>query len=159
LIAALAANTARLCDGLRVELARSVKLEEGHPLQFEADPWSWGISSCASEEPVITDDWLSHTLTWGWFERANEAGVNRDAMISDELCPWFANCWEEVGVDNSTYSDFSSSSAGVMTPAKSGYSAQVWDVATGKRVCVLQRHTGAVLHLAFHVNVSQETGG
>jgi hypothetical protein len=97
LVAALAANTAVLCDGLRAELARSIKLEEGRRLQFEADPWSWGISSCASEEPIITDDWLSRTLTWDWFERADEAGVNWDALISDELCPWFAGCWQDVG--------------------------------------------------------------
>ncbi len=96
LIAALAANTARLCDGLRAELARSVKLEPGRCLQFEADPWSWGVSSCASEEPVITDDWLSRALTWEWFERVEAAGGNYDAMISDELCPWFARCWQEV---------------------------------------------------------------
>jgi hypothetical protein len=97
LVAALAANTARLCDGLQAELARSVKLEPGRCLQFEVDPWSWGVSSCASEEPVITDDWLSWALTWQWFERAETAGVNYDAMIAEELCPWFARCWWEVG--------------------------------------------------------------
>ncbi len=50
LVAALAANTARLCDGPRAELARPVKPELGRCLQFEADPSSWGVSSCASEE-------------------------------------------------------------------------------------------------------------
>jgi hypothetical protein len=97
LLMALAANAARLSDGLRTELGRSIKMEAGRPLQFEADPWSWGISSCASEEPVITDDWLSRALTWGWFERADEAGVNYDALIAEELCPWFADCWQAVG--------------------------------------------------------------
>ena len=97
LVAALAAHSARLCEGLRAELARQVKLEEGRQLQFEADPWSWGISSCATEEPIITDDWLARTLPGDWFERADEAGVNWDALISDELCPWFASCWEDVG--------------------------------------------------------------
>jgi hypothetical protein len=97
LVAALAANMARNCEGLRAELARTVKLEPGRCLQFQADPWSWGVSSCASEEPVITDDWLSQALTWGWFERAEAAGVNFDAMIADELCSWFARCWREVG--------------------------------------------------------------
>lgn len=97
LIAALTENTARLCDGLRVELARSVRLEPGRCLQFEADPCSWDVSSCASEEPVITDDWLSRALTWEWFERAEVAGISYDAMISDEFCPWFARCWQEVG--------------------------------------------------------------
>jgi hypothetical protein len=96
LVAVLAANTARLCDGLRTELARSVKLEAGRRLQLEVDPWSWGVSSCASEEPVITDDWLSRALTWEWFERVETAGANSDVMISDELCPWFARCWHEV---------------------------------------------------------------
>ena len=97
LVTALAVNTTQLCDGLRAELARPVKLEPDRCLQFEADPWSWGVSSCASEEPVITDDWLSRELTWGWFERAEVAGVNYDAMIWDELCLWFARCWREVG--------------------------------------------------------------
>jgi hypothetical protein len=97
LVAALAANTARMCDGLRAELARSVKLKEGWPLQFEVDLYSWGIASCASEEPIITDDWLSRTLTWAWFERAEKAGVDWGALISDELCPWFADCWQAAG--------------------------------------------------------------
>jgi hypothetical protein len=96
LLAALAGNTARLCDGLWAELARPAELE-GRCLQFEADPWSWGVSSCASEEPVITGDWLTRALTWSWFERADAAGVNCDALISEELCPWFARCWREVG--------------------------------------------------------------
>jgi len=97
LLAALAANTGRLTDGLRAELVRSIKLAADHPLQFEADPWSWGVSSCASEEPIITDDWLTAALTWGWFERADEAGVNYDSLISEEFCPWFADCWQAVG--------------------------------------------------------------
>jgi hypothetical protein len=97
LVAALAANTDRLCDGLRAELARSVKLEDRRPLQFEAELCSWGVASCASEEPIITDDWLSRTLTWDWFERAEKAGVDWGALISEELCPWFAGCWQAVG--------------------------------------------------------------
>jgi hypothetical protein len=97
LVAALAANTPRVCDGLRAELARPSRLEPERPLQFEVDLWSWGISSCASEEPIITGDWLSEALTWNWFERAEAAGANFDAMISEELCPWFAACWQEVG--------------------------------------------------------------
>jgi hypothetical protein len=97
LVAALSANAARLQDALRVELARPIKLEEGYPLQFEVDLWSWGISCCATEEPVITDDWLYRTLTENWFERAEQAEVNWNALISEELCPWFANCWQAVG--------------------------------------------------------------
>jgi hypothetical protein len=95
--AALAANMNRLGDGLRAELARSVRLEAGRCLQFEADLFSWGVSSCASEEPIITDDWLTRSLTWGWFERAEAAGVNWGAMIQEEFCPWFAACWRAVG--------------------------------------------------------------
>lgn len=64
---------------------------------MEADPWYWGVASCATEEAIITDDWLSHALTWDWFERAEKAGVKFDELISEELCPWFANCWQEVG--------------------------------------------------------------
>src|SRR5439155_3385974 len=43
-------------------------------------PRDWSSDVCSSdltEEPIITDDWLSRTLTWGWFERAGAAGVNR----------------------------------------------------------------------------------
>jgi hypothetical protein len=36
-------------------------------------------------------------LTWDWFERAERAGVDYDALISEELCPRFAGCREEVG--------------------------------------------------------------
>jgi len=97
LVAALAAYSARLCDGLRAELARSVTLEEGRRFQFEADPWSWGISSCATEEPITEGDWLSESLPDDWFERVEEAGANWDALLCDEVCPWFAGCWQEVG--------------------------------------------------------------
>jgi hypothetical protein len=97
LLNALAANAERLSDALRAELARSSQSLVGRPLQFEADPWDWGISSCVSEEPIITDDWLSHALTWRWFEQAEEAGVDADALIWEELPRWFAECWQAVG--------------------------------------------------------------
>lgn len=99
LVAALAANTARLCDGLQAELARSVELEKGRRLMFEADPWTWGISSCATEEPVTEPkgDWLSESLPDDWYERTEEAGVDWNVLLSDEVCPWFAGCWQEVG--------------------------------------------------------------
>jgi len=97
LLAVLSANTPRLCDGLRAELARPVTLGPGRRLQFEADPWSWGITSCATAEPVFDGDRLSDELPGDWFERAEEAGVNWDALLSDEVCPWFAGCWQAVG--------------------------------------------------------------
>jgi hypothetical protein len=97
LVAVLTANSARLCDGLQAELARPVDLEEGRPLQFEADPCAWGISSCASEESIIDDEWLWGALPGDWIERAEEAGINWDAMLSDAVCAWFADCWQAVG--------------------------------------------------------------
>lgn len=89
LLAVLAANALRLCDGLRAELAR--------PLQFEADPWSWGITSTATEEPVFDGDRLADDLPADWFERCEAAGVDGDALLSDEVCAWFAECWQAVG--------------------------------------------------------------
>lgn len=96
LLAALAANSVRLSDGLRAELARSVAPEKGRPFQFEIDPWSWDITSCASEEPIISNDWLTDALTWEWFERAEANQVESNAMIWEELCPWFADGWQAV---------------------------------------------------------------
>jgi hypothetical protein len=97
LLTVLAANTPRLCAGLRAELARPVTLEPDRWLQFEADPWSWGITCCATEEPVFDGDRLSDELPADWFNGAEEAGVNWDALLSEEVCPWFAECWQSVG--------------------------------------------------------------
>jgi hypothetical protein len=94
---ALAANTARLADGLQAELARSKDPGMGRPLQFEVDPLYWDITSCASEDPIITDDWLDRALGRDWLERAEEAGAEPEGMICEELCPWFADCWQAVG--------------------------------------------------------------
>ena len=97
LLSVLAANGPRLCDGLRAELARPHPEQPGRPLQFEADPWSWGMTSTASEEPVFDDDRLADELPADWFARCEAAGVNWDGLLSDEVCPWFAGCWQLVG--------------------------------------------------------------
>jgi len=97
LLAVLSANASRLSDGLRAELARPVKLEPGRVPRFEADPWSWGTTCCATDEPVFEGERLSDELPGDWFERADEAGINWDGLLSDEVCPWFAECWEAVG--------------------------------------------------------------
>jgi hypothetical protein len=97
LVAVLATAAPRLCDGLRAELARPHPEQPGRPLQFEADPWSWGITSCATEEPVIDGDGLEGELPADWFERCEAAGVNWDALLEAEICPWFAGCWQAVG--------------------------------------------------------------
>jgi hypothetical protein len=93
----LAANTARLTDGLQAELARSKEPEMGRPLQFEVDLLYWDITCCASEEPIITGDWLDRAVDGDWLERAEEAGIEPEGMICEELCPWFADCWHAVG--------------------------------------------------------------
>jgi hypothetical protein len=97
LLVVLGANARRLCDRLRAELARPHPEQPGRPLQFESDPWSWGITSTATEESVFDGDRLSDELPGDWFERAEAAGVNWDGLLSDEVCPWFAGCWESVG--------------------------------------------------------------
>jgi hypothetical protein len=97
LLAVLAAATAGACDGLRTELARPHPEQPGRPLQFEADPWSWSISSCATEEPAFVGEGLMAELPRDWFERADAAGVDFDALLCDEICPWFAGCWQAVG--------------------------------------------------------------
>jgi hypothetical protein len=97
LVAILVANTAMLQDGLRAELARPHAIVPGRPLQFEADPWSWGVSSCATEEPVTDGDWLSESLSGNWYERAEAAGIDWNVLLESEICPWFAGCWQAVG--------------------------------------------------------------
>ncbi len=94
---ALAANTATLADGLQAELARSKRPEMGRPLQFEVDPLYWDITSCASEDSIIAGDWLDRALSRDWLERAEEVGIEPEGMICEELCPWFADCWQAVG--------------------------------------------------------------
>jgi hypothetical protein len=94
--AALAVNTGRLHDAIRVELARGVVLEPGRRMQFEVDPFFYGIASRGSEEPVLTD-WLDGSLPTDWYERAERALGGWDAPVWEELCPWFAECWREAG--------------------------------------------------------------
>jgi hypothetical protein len=97
LVAVLAGNTAMLRDGLRAELDRPHNMKPGRPLQFEVDPWSWGISSCATEEPVTDGDWLSESLPDDWYERAEAAGINWNGLLESMVCPWFADCWQAEG--------------------------------------------------------------
>jgi hypothetical protein len=77
-------------------LARPHPEQPGRPLQFEADPWSWGIASCATEETVFKGESLERELPDDWFERAEASEVNWDALLTDEICPWFAGCWHAV---------------------------------------------------------------
>ena len=94
--AALAANISSLRDAVRAELARGVTLEPGRRMQFEVDPFFYGITSCGSEEPLLMD-WLDGSLPADWYDRAEEALGGWDALVSEELCPWFAECWQEAG--------------------------------------------------------------
>jgi hypothetical protein len=96
LLAVLGANAGRLCDGLRAELARSHPEQPGRPLQFEADPWSWGITSTATEEPVFDAERLADELSDDWFERCEAAEVNWNWLLSNAVCLWFAECWQAV---------------------------------------------------------------
>ncbi len=96
LLAALDASTDRLTTALRVELARDVALEVGHRMQFEVDPFFYGISSCASEEPIL-DDWLDESLPADWYERAEATLGGWDALVWEELCAWFAVGWRKAG--------------------------------------------------------------
>lgn len=96
LLAALSANTGRLCDAMRVDLARPITFAQGRFLRFEIDPFSYGIYSCATEE-VLLDDWLDAALPGDWFERAENALGGWGELIAAELCPWFADCWQAVG--------------------------------------------------------------
>jgi hypothetical protein len=96
LLAALAANSVRLCDALCRELARPISLEPGRPLQFEIDPFFYGISCCATEAAMF-GDWLDAALPDDWFERTEQSLGGWHGIICDELCPWFADCWAAVG--------------------------------------------------------------
>lgn len=90
----LAMSTDRLRDAIRRELPT---LQSGRRIQFEVDPSSFRISCCATEEDLLPDDWLEEALPEDWIERAQDADVNWDALISDTMCPWFADCWQSSG--------------------------------------------------------------
>jgi hypothetical protein len=81
---------------MRTELARPINLDDGRRLQFEIDPFFFGISSCATEEALLSADWLNEALPEDWFERADTLAGGWNEMISQELCPWFVECWQAV---------------------------------------------------------------
>ena len=97
LVAVLTANTDRLRQSLRAELAKPVEFEQGGYLQFEVDPWFFGATSCATEEIILPGDWLAEALPKDWFERAEAALESWNELISEEMCPWFAEGWQAVG--------------------------------------------------------------
>ena len=84
--AALAANDDRLRDAIRGELARKVVLEPGRRMQVEVDPFFYGITSCASEEPVL-EDWLDSSLPTDWFDRAEQALGGWDCALEGRIVP------------------------------------------------------------------------
>jgi hypothetical protein len=96
LLAVLSANTGRLLEAMRDELARPIALEGGRRLQFEVDPFGFGVFSCATEEALLSGNWLEDALPGDWFERAEAALGGWTELISAELCPWFAECWQAV---------------------------------------------------------------
>jgi hypothetical protein len=82
--AALVAYSDQLREALRGELAQKVVLEPGRRMQFEVDPFFYGITTCASEEPVL-EDWLDSSLPTDWFDRAEEALGGWDELITPDL--------------------------------------------------------------------------
>jgi hypothetical protein len=96
LIAALAAQEERLRSTLRGELAKGIVLETGRSLQFEMDDLYFGVTLCATEETILPGEWLDAALPRDWFERAEDAGIDWNAMIVAEVFPWFAACWQAV---------------------------------------------------------------
>jgi hypothetical protein len=97
LMAVLAANTDPLRQALRAELDKPIALDADQWLQFEIDPFFFGISSCATEDVVMPGDWLEAALPKDWFERAEVSLGGWNELISEVLCPWFAECWQFVG--------------------------------------------------------------
>lgn len=97
LVAVLAANADGLRRAMRAELAKPIAIEAGRRLQFEIDDFFFGVTLCATEETILPGDWLNDALPGDWFERAEEAVGGWNEMISGELCPWFAECWQAVG--------------------------------------------------------------
>jgi hypothetical protein len=97
LVAALAANADRLRRALRAELAQSISLGPGRRLQFEIDDFCFGVTLCATEGILLPGDWLDEVLPADWFERADDSLDGSHDIICEELCPWFAECWEAIG--------------------------------------------------------------
>jgi hypothetical protein len=86
--------------GLGAALAELRAMEPDLPLQFEADPYTWGVACCATEEPVTEGDWLDESLPADWYERAEAAGIDwigARTLLEREICQWFADCWHAEG--------------------------------------------------------------
>jgi hypothetical protein len=97
LIAALTAHAAELRNVLGRELSRPIVLEAGRQLQFEIDDFFLGVTLCATEETILPGEWLDGRLPADWFSRAEDAGIDWNAIIAEEMCPWFAECWHAAG--------------------------------------------------------------
>lgn len=96
LAAVLEANSGRLKLSIQEELQRPKRNEDRFEYRFEIDPFSFRISSCSSEETFLPDDWLIEALGDCWFDCADELGINWDALIADELFPWFSETWRNA---------------------------------------------------------------
>jgi hypothetical protein len=97
LVAVLTAYSDRLRNTIHGELAKAVAIEAGQQLHFEIDDFFFGVSMCATETTILPGDWLDGVLPGDWFDRAEDAGVDWNAIIVEELCPWFAECWQAAG--------------------------------------------------------------
>lgn len=97
LTAALSANTDRLQTAIRSQLAGPMALATGQRLQLEIDPYFFGIELCATEETILPGGWLDAALPEDWMDRAENVLGGWNAIISAELCPWLADCWQAAG--------------------------------------------------------------
>ena len=97
LIAAMAARADQLGSAIRTELAKPIALESGRQLQFEIDDLYYGVTLCATGETVLPGEWLDGLLPGDWFQRAEDAAVDWNEIIAEEMCPWFAGCWLAAG--------------------------------------------------------------
>ncbi|MEP7274016.1 MAG: hypothetical protein ABI882_21130 [Acidobacteriota bacterium] len=87
-------HTSELDAALRHVLAEPITLEPGRCIQFEVDPWYYGIHLCATEEIVMGDDWLLGELLQNLSDEVLEKVLE---VVTELLINWLADAWERVG--------------------------------------------------------------
>ncbi len=97
LIAALTTHADQLRAAISGESARATALALDRPLQFEMDDLYFGVTLCNTETTILPGEWLDRVLPRDWFERAEQAQIDWNQLIVEEVFPWFAECWQSLG--------------------------------------------------------------
>jgi hypothetical protein len=82
---------------LRRELAVPIDLGHSDRIQFEVCPYFHGIHLIQTEEEILPDSAAQDCLPQELQDAAEAADLDLHTALGEELLPWFADRWEQVG--------------------------------------------------------------